>query len=161
MNSNDLDRNLNEWFDAVEPRNEPQQILTNVFAVTRRTGQRRGIAGRLATILPLERVLNATFEGMRKRRQHVGGRTLPGRLSVPRFVTALGGAAAVLIVAVVAFGLYVNQPGISGLATPSPAAQSPAAQQPSPSPSIKPTISGSMWPQSTLEEVQAAQELAD
>jgi hypothetical protein len=82
MNGNDLDRSLNEWFDAVEPRNEPRQILTNVFAVTRRTGQRRGMAGRLARALRLDQPLT-------------------GRDRMNRMILSVGGVAAVLVIAVI------------------------------------------------------------
>jgi hypothetical protein len=57
MNTNDLDRSLNAWFDAVEPRGAPAEVLPNVFAVTRRLGQRRGLRARMAAAMhvgPLE-----------------------------------------------------------------------------------------------------------
>jgi hypothetical protein len=53
-----------------------------------------------------ERVLEATFERTRKSRQHVGLRALLGRLSMPRFVPALGGAAIVVVAAAVAFSFF-------------------------------------------------------
>lgn len=74
-----------------------------------------------------ERVLSATFERTRRSRQHVGWRALLGRFHMNRFMTALGGAAAVLIVAALALSFYVNQPDVGGPATPAPtASQSPA-----------------------------------
>lgn len=50
MTANDLDRSLQDWFDAVEPRTVPQEILSSVFTVTRRVGQRRGLLGQLKQI---------------------------------------------------------------------------------------------------------------
>ena len=74
---------------------------------------------------------------------------LPGRSSMPRFLPALTGAAIVLVVGVMFLGVYVNGTGIG--------------VKPSPTPSASPTdgASGEMWPQSTLDEVRAAQERAD
>jgi hypothetical protein len=77
-----------------------------------------------------DRVLRTTFERTRKSRQHVGWRALLGRTQMPRFVTALG-ATAVLIVAVVAFGQRVNQPGIGSDPSPTPAASPTADALPS------------------------------
>jgi hypothetical protein len=80
-----------------------------------------------------------------------------GRLGLPTFdlrrlSTALGGAAVVVVVAALALNFYANRQGIGGPATPAPTVS------PSPAPLIG---SGGMWPQSTLEEVRAAQERAD
>jgi hypothetical protein len=51
---------------------------------------------------------------------------LPGREQMNRTIFALGGAAAAVVVAVLALGLYYNQPGVGGqptaTATPSPTA---------------------------------------
>lgn len=71
------------------------------------------------------------------------------RLSMPRFVPALAGAAIVLLVGAVAFGLYLNSPNV--------------AVDPSATPSASPATptSGGMWPQTTLEEVRQAQVRAD
>ena len=80
MNANDLDRSLNEWFDVVEPRTVPTQILDKVFAVTRRTGQRRGMAGRLAGALRLDQ-------------------SLTGRERMNRIILSVGGIAAALVLA--------------------------------------------------------------
>ena len=92
-----------------------------------------------------ERVLATTFERTRQSRQRLDWREVLGRLQLRRFIPALGGATAVLVaVALVALPPLVIGPA----ASPSPMA--------SPSPT-----SGSMWPQSTFEEVQAAQRLAD
>jgi Tol biopolymer transport system component len=69
-----------------------------------------------------ERVLNATFERTRGRRQRVGWRALVGRLSMPRFMPALGGAVVLVLVAAVALTLYLNWqggPGVSPSPTPS------------------------------------------
>jgi hypothetical protein len=91
-------------------------------------------------------------------------------------IFALGGAAGALVVAVVALGLYFSQPGgVGGQPSPSPIATpaaspsveptAPATRPPtaSPSPASIATIptSGTMWPQSSLDEVRRAQELAD
>ena len=77
-----------------------------------------------------DRVLRTTFERTRKSRQHVGWRALLGWTQMPGFVTALG-ATAVLIVAVVAFGQRVNQPGLGSDPSPTPAASPTAAALPS------------------------------
>jgi hypothetical protein len=69
-----------------------------------------------------ERVLDATFERTRRSRQGSAWRQVPGRLSMPRFVPALGGAAIVVAAAVVALNLM---PSIS--IGPRPTATSPAA----------------------------------
>src|SRR3990167_5564944 len=60
------------------------------------------------------RVLDATFEQTRRSRQHVGWRALLGRLHLPRFVPALGGAAVVVMAAALALNFYVNRPSIGG-----------------------------------------------
>jgi hypothetical protein len=99
-----------------------------------------------------ERVLNATFERTRRSRQHVGWRAFLGRLSMPRSVPALGSAAVVVVVAALALNYAVNPQGLGGPATP------PPIVSPSPAPI---TGSGGMWPQTSLEEVQEAQEAAD
>ena len=74
-----------------------------------------------------------------------GPRTIEPR----QLAIALGSAAAVVVVAALALGIYVNRPGIG--------------VRPSPTPSVEPTAptSASTWPQLTLSEVQTAQELAD
>jgi hypothetical protein len=62
---------------------------------------------------------------------------------------ALATAAIVLVVGIVALGVYLNSPGIG--------------VKPSPTPSASPTgpTWGGLWPQTTLEEVRQAQERAD
>lgn len=77
-----------------------------------------------------DRVLRATFERTRKSRQRVGWRALPGKTQMPRFVTALV-ATAGLVVAVVAFGQRVNQPGVGSDPSPTPAASPTATALPS------------------------------
>lgn len=74
---------------------------------------------------------------------------LTGRLSMPRFVPALATAAIVLVVGVVALGVYFNGPSVGVKPSPTPSA------------SITARPSGGMWPQTTLEEVRQAQERAD
>ncbi len=83
-----------------------------------------------------ERVLNTTFERTRRSRQQVGWRALLGRLSMPRFVPALGTAAIVVVAAALALSLYANRPGgIGALPSPTPSASSTVAA----SPSVEPT----------------------
>ncbi len=67
-----------------------------------------------------ERVLEATFARTRKSRQQVGWRALIGRLQIPQFMPALGGAAVLVLAAFLALGLYANRPGVG--APPSPTA---------------------------------------
>lgn len=61
MNANEIDRHLDIWFDVVEPRSAPADVLPGVFAVTRTTHQRHGLAGRFAT-LAAERRMPARVE---------------------------------------------------------------------------------------------------
>ena len=96
-----------------------------------------------------ERVLAATFERTRRRRQQVGWRVLLGRPQMPQFVAALGSAAVIVVAAALTLNVVVNPQRAVG----PPSSGSPSSSQ---SP-----ISGGMWPQSTLEEVRAAQERAD
>ena len=110
------------------------------------------ISGWLAETAPQqlpERVLAATFERTRRRRQRVGWRVLLGRPQMPRFVAALGSAAVMVVAAALTLNVVVNPQRAVG----PPSSGSPSSSQ---SP-----ISGGMWPQSTLEEVHAAQERAD
>jgi len=51
MSTSDVQRNLEAWLATAEARREPSDLLDSVFAVTRRTGQRRGLLGRFATAL--------------------------------------------------------------------------------------------------------------
>jgi hypothetical protein len=86
----------------------------------------------------------------------VGVRTLPRRsrgiawptLDLRRNLAMLSGAVALVIVAVVATSVYFNNPNVAN---------------PSPTPSASPTTPtpGGMWPQTSLEEVLAAQAAAD
>ena len=96
-----------------------------------------------------ERVLSATFERTRRRRQQVGWRVRLGRPQMPRFVAALGSAAVIVVAAALTLNVVVNPQRVGG----PPSSGSPSSSQ---SPN-----SGGMWPQSTLEEVHAAQERAD
>ena len=73
----------------------------------------------------------------------------PGETQMPRFVAALGSAAVIVVAAALTLNVFVNPQRAVG----PPSSGSPSSSQ---SP-----ISGGMWPQSTLEEVRAAQELAD
>ena len=49
MSSNDLDRQLVGWFASAGVEHVPDGLLDEVYAVTRRSGQRRGPLGRLVT----------------------------------------------------------------------------------------------------------------
>jgi Tol biopolymer transport system component len=49
MSSNDLDRQLVGWFARAGVEHVPDGLLDDVYAVTRRSGQRRGPLGRLVT----------------------------------------------------------------------------------------------------------------
>jgi len=53
-----------------------------------------------------ERVLSATFERTRRRRQHVGWRALRDGVATIRFAPALGGAAVVVVAAAVALNVF-------------------------------------------------------
>ncbi len=61
-----------------------------------------------------ERVLHTTFERTRRSRQQAGWRTLLARLSMPRFVPALGGVVVVVVAAALALNYFVNQQGLGG-----------------------------------------------
>ncbi len=81
-----------------------------------------------------DRVLSATFERTRKSGQHAGWRRFLWRLPVNGFASAVT-ATAVVVIAVMAVGVYLNQPGIVGRpgsvasASPSPSA-APESTQP-------------------------------
>ena len=102
------------------------------------------------TELP-QRVLAATFDRTRGSSQQLGWRGVLGRLRMPRFNPALGGA---VVVMAVVFALNLS-PRLGNGGPPTPSSSATA------SPSTSPGPTASMWPQSTLEEVQAAQKLAD
>ena len=59
-----------------------------------------------------DRVLEATFARTRGSRQQLGWRERVGSLKLTRPVPALGGATAVVLVAAVALGIFVNQPRV-------------------------------------------------
>jgi hypothetical protein len=61
-----------------------------------------------------ERVLEATFERTRRSRQQAGWRALVGGMHLTRSVSALGGAAVVVVAAALALNFYVNRPSIGG-----------------------------------------------
>ena len=86
-----------------------------------------------------DRVRRATFERTRRTRQQGGGwQAVLRRLQVNRMFAALAGVAAVVVVALVAGGIYFNQPGFGGVpVTPSP------APSPSPSPAAAPPLTQS------------------
>jgi Tol biopolymer transport system component len=59
MNASQLDRRLDIWFDAVDPRTAPPAFLDEVLTVTRRTRQRRGVVGQIATLVAERRLPGA------------------------------------------------------------------------------------------------------
>jgi hypothetical protein len=85
-----------------------------------------------------ERVLNATFERTRNGRQRVGWRALLGRLSMPKFLSALGSAALIVVVAALALNYVIDQQGgVGALSSASPSAGATVSA----SPSVEPTAS--------------------
>jgi hypothetical protein len=78
-----------------------------------------------------DRVLGATFERTRRTKQQSGWRVLLGKLSMPRFMPALASAAIVLVVGIVALGLYFNRPNVAVDPSSTPSA-SPTATPASP-----------------------------
>lgn len=98
----------------------------------------------------LERAL-ASVDATGQRRTLLGPRTRPTRPRLARFAAALG-ATAVLGVAVVALGVSISRPDVAAPPSPTPSASS----------SVEPSgARGPLWPQTSLEEVRAAQALAD
>lgn len=81
-----------------------------------------------------QRVLEATFERTRRTRQDTAWRAVLGRLHVPRFAPALGGAAVVVMAAVLALN-FIPVFGPGGPPTPSPSATASPSTSPRPSPS--------------------------
>jgi hypothetical protein len=77
-------------------------------------------------------------------------------MSMPRFLPAMVSAVIVVVVAALALVFYANQH--MGIGTPSPI---PATASPESTATPSPTSAGGMWPQTTLEEVRAAQQHAD
>jgi hypothetical protein len=96
----------------------------------------RWLEAEAPTQLP-DRVLRATFERTRKARQQSGWRALLRRMHVNRFVVALGGAAAVVVVAALALGIYGS--GVGGPGS-SPTASPEASPTPAPSPTPEPSV---------------------
>lgn len=98
----------------------------------------RWLEGEAPMQLP-DRVLRATFERTRKTKQQASWQALLRRLQVNRIFAALAGVAAVVVIALVAVGLYFNQPpGIGGGPATPTQAPSPTAQ-PTPEPSLTAT----------------------
>ena len=90
-----------------------------------------------------------------------GGLRWP-RLGRPSMAFAAGAAVVVLaVVGVVFLGSLPNQPRLGGPAVTPTVTPIPTADPRSPGPTAQPSISGSMWPQSSIEEVRQAQERAD
>jgi hypothetical protein len=81
-----------------------------------------------------QRVLEATFERTRRTRQDPAWRAVLGRLHMPRFAPALGGAAVVVMAAVLALN-FIPVFGPGGPPTPSSSATASPSISPRPSPS--------------------------
>lgn len=100
-----------------------------------------------------DRVLSATFERTRKSGQHAGWRRFRWSLPINAFGTAVT-ATAVVVIGVMAVGVYLNQPGIGGRpgsvasASPSPSA-APESTQPVSTPTAEPTSTPTAEPTST------------
>ena len=84
-----------------------------------------------------DRVLRATFERTRETRQQGGWQAVLRRTQMNRLIFALGGAAAVLVVALVALGRYGNQPGGVG-GQPSPSSITSPSAPPAPTATPRP-----------------------
>jgi hypothetical protein len=111
-----------------------------------------------------DRVLSATFERTRKSGQHVGWRRFLWSLPANGFGSAVA-ATAVVVIGVMAVGVYFNQSGIGGRpgsvasASPSPSAAPTTAQPgasgsapadtPAPTPTLTATLSPTAEPTST------------
>jgi hypothetical protein len=75
-----LDESITNWLEATAPSRLPERVLDATFVRTRRSGQ------------------------------HVGSRAALGRIHIDRFATAIGGAAAVLVVSALAVNFALSQP---------------------------------------------------
>jgi len=103
MTDRKLDQRISDWLEAEAPKQVPDRVLRVAFERTRKTGQQ------------------------------LGWRVLLGRLRMPRSVPALAGAVIVLVVGVVAVGVYFNGQNIG--VGPSPTPSLSLSPSPSPSPS--------------------------
>jgi hypothetical protein len=74
---------------------------------------------------------------------------LPGRLNMPRFLPALGGAAVLVLVAVLAITFYANQQRIGAQPSPTVSPAPTVAAPPSPAPTTPPQASPRPSPAST------------
>jgi hypothetical protein len=90
-----------------------------------------------------ERVLRATFERTRRTRQQVGWQAVLGRLQMNRMIFGLASAGVVVVAAVLALGLYFNNPGVGTPPSPSP------TTQPTPTPTAEPTTEPTATPEPT------------
>lgn len=79
----------------------------------------RWLEAEAPTQLP-DRVLRATFERTRRTRQEASWQQVLRRLQMNRMIFGLGGAAVVVLAAVLALGLYFNSPGVGTPPSPSP-----------------------------------------
>lgn len=99
------------------------------------------------------RVFDATFERTRNSGQHVGWRRFRWSRPVTGFGSAVA-ATAIVLVGVLAVGVYFNQPGLFGRpaslasANPSPSA-TPETTQPEPTPTVAPTSTPTATPAPT------------
>ncbi len=82
-----------------------------------------------------DRLLKATYEQTRKSRQQVGWRGFLAGLRVSNFAPALASTAVVVVAVALAFGLFVNRPGLIG---PQPSATPTPTPIPTPSPTPDP-----------------------
>ena len=106
-----------------------------------------------------EAVAEAVEAARNVRRDVRGGLRWP-RLGRPSVAFAAAAAVVLAVVGVGILGSLPNQPGVVEPAA-SPTPTSTPAVTPTATASPQPSISDSMWPQKTLEEVHAAQERAD
>ena len=97
--------------------------------------------------LPSEtrQAISVGIRAVSRRRPGVGGRFVFDRIGLQGLSATMGGTAAIVVTAALGLTLFANLPGGVGAEHPSPDA----------------ATSGAMWPQSSLDEVREAQELAD
>jgi hypothetical protein len=114
---------------------------------------------------PRREAVGKAVEAARSVRGDVRGELRWPRLGRPSMAFAAGAAAVVL--AVVGVGILTSLPNRPGLGepalteTPTPTGAPTPTPDPNSSPAAQPSIPGSIWPQSTQDEVIKAQERAD
>jgi hypothetical protein len=138
MNRIDPEHALKEWLHTVEPRDVPPGILEKAFAVTRRSGQRRGMAGLINAFFTSDLPLTRT--------------NVMNRLFLPA-----AGIAAVVLAVVAGFAFLVGDrsPGVGGPGT-TPSPMPTIAATPAPSPSPMPTIAATPAPPETATPMPTA-----